>query len=200
MRRSISMLLASASIAVLSLGAANAADMPLKYVPPAAGVQLVRLLHRCARRRHLGHDRVRDQQHLRSGPLRARRLHASGVVACVQRLHRRRSDRLQLAVGHRRVRRRGRTERDQRQGYRALPRRAVVQDRAELDGNRSRPPRPRRRTHPLLRQGRCRVVPQHLQRQPEPARWPEYRSQRQPLGLAGGRRHRACLRRHRLCR
>jgi outer membrane immunogenic protein len=35
MRRSLSMLLASASLAVLSLGAANAADMPVKYVPPA---------------------------------------------------------------------------------------------------------------------------------------------------------------------
>jgi outer membrane immunogenic protein len=35
MRRSISMLLAGASLAVLSLGAANAADMPVKYVPPA---------------------------------------------------------------------------------------------------------------------------------------------------------------------
>ena len=35
MRRSISMLLASASIAVLSLTAANAADIPVKYVPPA---------------------------------------------------------------------------------------------------------------------------------------------------------------------
>ena len=29
------MLLAGASLAVLSLGAANAADMPVKYVPPA---------------------------------------------------------------------------------------------------------------------------------------------------------------------
>ncbi len=168
MRRSISMLLASASIAVLSLTAANAADLPVKYVPPApmfswSGFYLGA---------HIGGTWGTTESEINSiavpglfaigGITLPVVSHAfNGFVGGGQIGYNWQSGIVVFGVE-------GELSATNAKGTGALPRRAVLQDRSELDGNRSRPPRPRRWPQPLLRQGRCGLVAQHLQRRPEP--------------------------------